>query len=192
MIHVNDLLDDERDKYSAIWSQRAYHDHSPGLEDVDRFWGVVKPEAGYTLLDIGCGAGLAGLELSNRGLNVQWLDIIADVLHPSIDRKQFIQAPVWSSWSTRRSTGWDYGYCVDVMEHLPTEYVALSLFRIVSACRTSWITVSFLPDNLGQLIGQKLHLTVRSFEWWRDIIGSIGKLADARDLCGRGVFVVKR
>lgn len=189
-IHIADGAAQERAKYSAVWDIPEYRVVSPGADNVDRFLEVLQPPRGSTVIDIGCGVGNAGLDLERHGMNVTWLDITDAALDPVIDRRQFIEAPLWARW--QRPGGWDYGFCVDVMEHLPVEYTMLALERIVLACRTSWICLANLPDSHGDRIGETLHLTVQPFNWWLVRVGAIGKVVDARDICGRSVFVVER
>jgi len=191
-IYVGDTAANEREKYRAVWQFPEYHVYSPGLENVDRFISVIKPPPGSTLIDIGAGACVAGLELKRRGLDVWWLDLTDAAVPEEVDRRRFIEAPLWSNWGWYRPLGWDYGFCCDVMEHIPPEYTMLCIDRILSKCRTVWFQVAFLPETFGHLIGDKLHLTVQPFSWWRDRIGGLGTLVDARDLCGMGLFVVKR
>jgi len=190
-LHINDTIASERQKYTAMWEQPAYHEFSPGKELVKHFMKIVQPPPRSSLIDIGCGDGIAGLEFAKLGLQVTYLDLI-DVLRPEVDRGRFIEAPIWSFWHRHRSLGWDYGYCVDVLEHLPKEYTMLSVERIVRACRLAWLAIALVPDVHGATIGEQLHLTIESFEWWRDRIASIGKLIEARDFCGRGLYVVAK
>jgi 2-polyprenyl-3-methyl-5-hydroxy-6-metoxy-1,4-benzoquinol methylase len=179
----------ERAKYEDIWAVPDYREAaSPGLVNVDRFLSVVRPAAGSTLVDLGCGSGEAGLKLKEFGLEVWWLDITDAALSPSVSRARFIELPVWGlHWRH-----WDYGFCCDVMEHIPTEHVMLTLEHILRRCATTWFSIALRPDVFGQAIGQPLHLTVRDFVWWRDRIATIGNLVDARDLCGDGLYIVER
>jgi len=191
-LHINDPLEPERDKYQAMWSHDAYHKVSPGLEMVDAFMRVIQPTPGETLIDLGCGDGRAGLAFQTKGLRVTWLDFV-EVLDEKVDRGRFLNCPIWDyRWTKLFRSNWDYCYCVDVMEHLPQEYTMLSIERIAQACRTAFIAIALLPDVNGQLIGQQLHLTVQPFAWWRDRIASICNLVDARDLCGRGLYLVSK
>lgn len=190
-MHITDGAAQERAKYAEIWSLPEYRAaHSPGLESVDHFMSVVKPAAGSTLIDIGCGAGGAGLEFERRGLRTHWLDITDAGLDDGVERKRFIEAPLWARW--QRPLGWDYGFCCDVLEHIPPEYTMLVVDRIISACRLSWLRIALRPDEFGKLIGEPLHLTVRPFDWWLIRLATIGKVTDARDLCGVGLYVVTR
>ncbi len=190
-MYVADGAKQERDKYAEIWTFPEYREYSPGGEHVPRFLDVLKPDKMSTVIDIGCGVGNAGLALREAGMRVTWLDITDAALDPAIARKDFIQSPLWGHW--RRPHGWDYGYCCDVMEHIPTEYVMLCVERIVRACRVSWLLIANQPDGFGQVLGEPLHLTVKPFSWWLVRLATLGTVTDARDLCGeRSLFVVER
>ena len=179
----------EREKYSRIWSEvPEYRDYSPGRENVPRFMEVLRPRPGATLIDLGCGTGEGGLAFRDAGLDVTWLDITGAGLHESIPRRHFLRAPLWSHHLPH---GYDYGYCCDVMEHIPTEYVMLVLDRIATSCRTTWLQIAFLPDEFGQAIDQTLHLTVKPFAWWLERLKATGEVTEARDICGAGVFVLE-
>lgn len=187
------LVERERDKYSELWSSvYEYRKYSPGMENVSRFMEIMKPEPHSTLIDIGCGTGEAGLEFQHKGLDVKWIDITDAGLRPDIPRSRFIRAPLWEDWTRDWKYGYDYGYCCDVMEHIPTEYTMLVIDRIISSCRITWFQIALVPDQFGVTIGQPLHLTVQPFTWWLDHIRDAGIVIDARDLCGQALFVVKK
>jgi hypothetical protein len=188
VMHVRDVTAPERAKYEKMWTVPLYFENSPGLDNVDRFIKTMEPKPGSTVIDLGCGAGVAGLELERRGFRVTYLDLVDTALNPEVDRVHFMGAPLWGNW--RRPMGWDYGFCCDVLEHIPTEYTMLAIQRIVRSCRVSWLQIALEPDVFGQVIGQPLHLTVQPFDWWRDRIASLGELIVARDLCGVGLYVV--
>ena len=121
-LHIIDGAAQERAKYAEIWGLEEYRAaHSPGLESVDHFMSVIKPRPLSTLIDIGCGSGAAGLEFKRRGLLVNWLDITEAGLDDGVNRLAFYERPLWSNWSGE----WDYGFCCDVLEHIPPEYTML-------------------------------------------------------------------
>lgn len=194
MIHVADGAAQERAKYTEIWSFDEYRRaNSPGLINVDRFMSVMKPTPGSSLIDIGCGSGRAGLEFQRRGLNVKWIDLTSAGLSPDVPRDRFIEAPLWDhEWLDIYGGYIDYGFCCDVLEHIPTEYTMLALDRIIRACRTTWLQIALRPDEFGKLIGEPLHLTVRPFSWWLVRLATLGTIVEARDLCGDGLFIVER
>jgi SAM-dependent methyltransferase len=189
---LTDIVAQERTKYEAVWSLRDYKEFSPGLENVERFMKVVNPVhpaggLGRSLYDVGCGAGVAGLAFEERGFRVTYVDLTDAGLDPRVDRTNFIKAPIWTDWMYERHS---YAFCCDVMEHIPTEFVMLSLSNIIRSATLSWINICNMEDKFGDILGEPLHLTVRPFNWWRDRIRSLGTVIEARDLCGTSLFVV--
>lgn len=195
-LHIADPVAPERAKYQQTWEIPNYKDTSPGLNAVEHFMKLVKPKEAETLIDLGCGTGAAGLALARKGLWVYWTDLIPDVLDDEVNKERFVACPIWSrSWHVMRPLGWDYGFCCDVLEHVPTEYTMLAIDRILTRCRTAWLMIATLPDGFGPLIGHTLHLTVRPIDWWLARISTLGVVTDARDLsdnCNRALFVVTR
>ena len=192
-LHIADPAALERDKYNAIWEVPNYRDFSPGVSNVENFMAVMKPKPDATIIDLGCGTGAAGLEFAKRGLWPCWTDLTSIALDIQVDRERFVACPLWScAWHHMRPSGWDYGFCVDVLEHIPTEFTMLAIDRILTRCRTAWLMIATEPDQFGALIGQKLHLTVQPIDWWLARIATMGAVTDARDLCGRSLFVVTR
>jgi len=159
---MGSIVAQERSKYEKIWAVPEYDTYSPGMENVERFMSVLDPEKLETLIDIGCGAGKASLEFMKRGLVVHSVDITDAGLVPNFPRSRFIQSPLWDKrWTLTRRDGWDYGFCCDVMEHIPPEYTMLVADRIMSCCRTAWFQICLVPDQFGMRIGEPLHLTVQ-------------------------------
>jgi hypothetical protein len=194
MIELSDVVAPERQKYIELWEGiPEYRDVSPGSDYVDRFVRLIQPQAGASLIDIGCGTGVAGLKFRDEHrLEVAWLDLTDAGLDEQVPRDRFIEAPLWSAWAEQRRSWrpWQYGFCVDVLEHIPTEYVMLCVHRIVAACDLALIVVRLEADQFGQLVGGKLHHTIQPYKWWRDRIATVGELRDARDLIGSGLYVV--
>lgn len=194
--HVTDVTKQEADKYSEIWSHPDYQvATSPGLANVERFMSVMKPAVGSTIVDIGCGAGVAGMEFQKAGMRVHWLDITDAGLIPAVDRSLFLQYALWDPrWPHRgRSMGWDYGFCCDVLEHIPPEYTMLCIDRMMRRCRTVWLQIALRPDVYGpKLLGEPLHLSVYSFDWWKVRIATIAKIVDARDLIDDGLYILEQ
>jgi SAM-dependent methyltransferase len=187
------LVDTERAKYAELWTDVPdYRKYSPGMENVSRFMDIIKPEKKSTLLDVGCGTGDAGLEFARLGMNVRWIDITDAGLNKDIPRDHFIQAPLWMDWERNLILSYDYGFCCDVMEHIPTEYTMLVIDRIISVCEITWFQIALVPDQFGAVIGKSLHLTVKPFGWWLERLQSAGNIIDARDLCGQALYVVEK
>lgn len=192
-IHTLDLAQQEIDKYTEMWDFPDYSLKSPGGANVDRFLEVCNPKLGSRIVDVGCGQGVAGLELASRGYDVWYMDLVADQLHPDVNRKRFIQTALWEPWDRARQFDrrMDYGYCCDVMEHIPVEFTMLVVERMLRTCFTCYIVLSNLHDEFGKIIGQPLHLTVQPYAWWLNRLASICEVIDARDRCGHSLFVCR-
>lgn len=135
-----------------------------------------------TLVDIGCGTGRAAKALDKGGFKATLMDFAHNAPEVVLP---YVQCNIFGKWPDRR---WDYGYCCDVMEHLPPEKVDKALKNIFEHCDKVFFTIHFGQDNFGAAIGHPLHLTVQPFTWWRDKLREYRTLKDARDLIGMGVF----
>jgi SAM-dependent methyltransferase len=195
MIYVADGAAQERDKYAEIWSLPQYREaNSPGVHHAENFLKVLNPPIGSYIVDIGCGSGKAGLIFEQHGHRVHYVDITPAGLDPAIMNKPypaFTESPIWEDWSLVPSC-YDYGYCCDVLEHIPPVYTMLACANILYQCNVAWFTICNLPDEFGKLIGEPLHLTVQPFKWWLVHLATLGTVLDARDLCGSSMFVVTR
>src|SRR6516164_9630169 len=107
-LHIPDTLSAERIKYEQIWEQDDYKKISPGDRFVPHFLRIVKPRAGDSIIDLGCGEGRAGLEFERKGLLVTWLDLVEEQLDAAVDRKRFIKSMLWQDWDLNNRRGWDY------------------------------------------------------------------------------------
>jgi hypothetical protein len=57
--------------------------------------------------------------------------------------------------------------------------------------RGLFLSVSLVPDNFGVWVGKSLHQTVESFQWWKESLGELGVVTDARDLHHAATFYVE-
>ncbi len=176
----------EREKYEQAWAIPNYAKRSPGEEICELFDEMCSPWG--TVIDLGSGSGKGAVALDKLDLDVTMLDLT----FAGCGTKKFkrIEGSLWGDW--RQPLGWDWGYCTDVMEHIPVEYTMLVLDRIMSNCRSSFFYICFIPDVFGKFIGQPLHMTVMPFEWWKDRLGEFGKVVECRDLMKHGVYHVAR
>ncbi len=173
----------EAAKYDAMWNVSDYRKMSPGIEWMPVFLQMAGQKRG-SLIDLGCGTGEAGKQLSEHGFDVTLQDITCSQVDVDLP---VIESPIWSI-----PYQYAFGYCCDVMEHIPTEYVMLALSEMCEACDRLFLTICTLPDSFGLRIGQQLHLTVRSYSWWYERLSEVGTVLDARDCLNTGVFYVAR
>ena len=173
----------ERSKYEKAWALEGYG-ASPGMRYLDMFWGIAKPPQNASLIDIGCGDGQAGKALRDRGLLVCGFDLVGS--------ESGLPIYTGTVWRDLLDGPFDYGYCCDVMEHIPTQFTALSIDSILRSCSFAFFAINFELDRHGDAIRDRLHLTVQPFTWWRDMMRELGTVHEARDLLGNGVFYVER
>ena len=193
-MYIQDGNRQERDKYAEIWTTvPEYRNISPGKQNVERFMKVMQPRPESTIIDLGSGTCLAGLEFERLGFRSWYLDITSAAKPDEVENKRFIESPLWGNWRFPHSgKGWDYGFCCDVLEHIPTEYTMLCLDRIIKNCTLSWLQIALVEDGMGGAIGETLHMTVRPFDWWLIRLATLGKVLDARDLIEQGLYVVMK
>jgi hypothetical protein len=175
--------------YQDVWAHPDYHKLSPGAEAASRFFRLTGAVAGECAIDFGCGTGKGAAALQALGLDVVLTDQTDAGLEFKDDpRFPFVRHCLWQPWTHGRA---DYGFCCDVLEHVPTELTALTIARMVDACDVLYLEVSTVPDQFGMLVGQPLHKTVKPFVWWRDLCREIGTVTQGVDMLTRAAFVIR-
>ncbi len=174
-VHGDGLLPDifnsppmpEVDKYRQLWAMPAYRDLAPGEMAVAHF--VEIATAGSTVIDLGCGTGRAGKALSDAGFKVTLVDFTENSRDEGINLP-FVQADLTEPLPVSA----DYGFCTDVMEHIPPNDIDTVIGNIMAVCGESFFQICLIPDNFGEVIGQKLHLSVFPYDWWLNKFKSLG------------------
>jgi hypothetical protein len=190
---ISDGDDAEREtaKYEAIWRLPQYRGYSPGARHLDHFMAVMKPplrgRSGAVvrtkIIDFGCGSARATQRLKDMGYDVLGVDFAANCM----DAEVSVPFCLSSLWSLPDGLRGDYGYCCDVMEHIPPDRVNDVLAGISRAVPRAYFRISFEPDEFGQTIGQTLHLTVKPEAWWLETLKRHWTHVSVVD----GAFVVK-
>lgn len=182
----------ETDTYNDVWNGLDhYGDLAPGEQWADAFVLMTGTTMRGSVLDAGCGSGKGALALAARGFTVTLCDLTDAGLIDDARRLPFIDACLWSD--LRRVCGFrDWVYCCDVMEHLPPEFTMLAIARMLGVARRGvFLSITFVPDHFGQILGKPLHQTVQPFTWWRDRLAELGEVIDARDCLQSGLFLVR-
>lgn len=176
----------ECDKYRLMWSTEAYREVSPGECVVPVILEVLRPDG--LVLDFGCGTGRASLGLSNAGCDVLCIDFADNCRDEEAMGLPFLQ------WDLTRPLPphAHYGICTDVMEHIPPSDVEQVVANVMAAADNVFFQISTVPDVMGALIGQDLHLTVRPHGWWRDLLGRFGSVSWESDTGEASMFVVRK
>lgn len=205
VVNINDVDNathaTEKSKYEKIWDHPRYRIHSPGENSLKAFRSIINPPPGSRVVDFGSGCGRASLQLARDGHQVRMIDLteksMDDDVHTAVDNNfngmSFMEGSIWDITVPMDDLSGDYGYCCDVMEHIPPKYVMQTLsnimMRVSEGC---FFYICFVPDSFGKVIGQPLHLTVRSFNWWKEHLTELGVVVEARDLLSNGLFYIKK
>ena len=179
----------ERELYATVWSAiDTYADSAPGQQYVPLFLQMIGPERG-TILDAGCGSGKGALALKAAGFDVTMCDLTAEGLVPEAQDIPFTFRVLWHP---SKPDAYDFAYCCDVLEHVPTQFTMLVVQQLLTTAKRVFIAVSNVQDINGAWVGQSLHQTVQPFTWWRDSFREIAKVVEARDLHETSAFLLER
>lgn len=151
----------EQAKYEAMWSIPAYRKLAPGEGHVRDMIALLSCYPGDSIIDFGCGTGRAAQELQDRGYAVTGVDLAENCLDEGVD-VPLVNACLWDLPDITAK----WGLCSDVMEHIPPEKIADVLNAISVRTEACYFAIATVPDNMGVLIGEPLHLTVRAAVWW--------------------------
>lgn len=210
---MSGLLTAERALYEDIWtSVESYANHAPGQQYVEMFYECAvrglqngNPDrttfapSDCTVLDAGTGSGKGALALKALTFRVYTCDVTNAGMVPEAQSLPYTDACLWHDLSPiARGVGhpgrtkFDFVYCCDVLEHIPTQFTMLAIDQMLRVARYGlFLSVSLVPDSFGVWAGKSLHQTVQSFVWWRDSLKELGTVEDARDLINDAVFFVR-
>jgi hypothetical protein len=154
----------ERSKYELMWSFAEYRDDhvTSHARNAVTHLGL---RAGDSIIDFGAGAGYASAWLKTAGLRVLAIDIAANAMASEV--KERVPLLVSSLWELPVALSGDWGFCCDVMEHIPPDRVD-DVLRVIrsSTRRSTYFGISLRRDGCGRLIDETLHLSVEPAEWW--------------------------
>ncbi len=154
----------EASKYRAMWEQEIYRRVSPGARHVERANETLNMKSGR-VIDFGCGTGRAAQTFSDMGYEVTGIDFAENCRDRDCDFP-FIVACLWDLPGITA----EYGFCTDVMEHIPTEKVEDVLRGISERAKAVYFNIATVDDSCGSLIGKKLHLTVMKAPEWEKLL----------------------
>lgn len=178
----------EKEKYERMWSHSTYRKYSPGEDILHYFLDVADPQG--RIIDFGCGTGRAAKKLSDFGYDVVLVDFASNSRDPEAQHLPFIE---WDLTQPLIIQG-EYGYCTDVMEHIPPEDVDTVINNIMNAAPNVFFQISTVPDNLGKLINQPLHLTVEPHKAWEERFNRLGYWVEwqKKDPVASMFYVIKK
>lgn len=161
----------EQEKYQQMWAHPEYRQVAPGEDVAQIFLEQAKPKPGSKVIDLGCGTGRGSFMLAALGeMDVTMVDFAENCLdediRPMLETQKHVMRFVQGDLTKEIPATAEYGYCTDVLEHIPTEDVDKVLDNCLRACQHVFFQISTVDDVCGALIGQPLHLTVKPYEWW--------------------------
>jgi hypothetical protein len=171
----------ERDKYRRMWRLTDYRRWSPGEHCATRAIARLAMKPGDSVTDFGCGTGRACAVFQRHGLTVHAIDHAENCLDPEIR----VPLEIACLWELSPAPATTYGFCADVMEHIPPGRIDAVLAAIAARVRrAAFFRISTVPDGCGKLIGERLHLTVEPAAWWVERVGRVFEVAHWRAEAG--------
>jgi len=170
-VQVTNVRPLEKDLYKKVWDMPEYRKDSPGEKIYHEFLAQAKPKAGSSVIDFGCGTGRGGLNLAFFGnMDVTMVDFAPNCLDadivPMLETQKHALRFVEADLSEPLPVKAAYGFCTDVMEHIRPHLVDKVISNCLAAAQHVFFQISTVDDKASELVGHKLHLTVRSYKWW--------------------------
>lgn len=159
----------EKDKYELMWSLPEYREVAPGEDCAQVFIDNFNPSG--KVIDFGCGTGRGALKLRDHGCDMLLLDFTENSRDTEAMTMPFKLCDLSQPIDVDRVK---YGYCTDVMEHIEPEKVDDVINNIMAVAKNVFFQISLVPDVMGSLIGQDLHLSVHPATWWKDKFSALG------------------
>lgn len=165
---TEDLMYLEAEKYRKVWEHDSYRKVSPGELEMASAWNIMGCAPGESLNDYGSGTARATKWFQDEGLNVLGIDIASNAAETPV----LVQEACLWDMDTANVPPADYGFCCDVMEHIPPEKVRDVLRGIRDRTRNiAYFRIATRPDVMGpRLLGEPLHLTVWPSETWESVM----------------------
>jgi SAM-dependent methyltransferase len=200
-VHGSGLLPDmfnappmeEKDKYEAMWGIPEYRVIAPGEDVADTFVRLADIKPSDCVIDFGCGTGRGARRINElTGCDMLLLDFTSNSVDPDIqgmDWYTFLQRDLTKPLDVHSK----YGFCTDVMEHIPPERVDAVINNVMAAADQVFFQISLIDDLCGAMIGQPLHLSVHPHAWWLEKFASLGlKVTWSEELNIAALYYVSR
>jgi len=167
------LREKEKEKYLKMWERPEYRRVAPGEHLAMEFLRQAKVSPESHVIDFGSGTGRGALLVALMGqCKVSMVDFASNCLDQEVrdicvaqpDHLTFLEHDLTIPIPLTAK----YGFCTDVMEHIRPEDVDIVLNNVLKSAQRVFFQISLEEDQCGKLIGEHLHLTVQTFDWWLD------------------------
>jgi 2-polyprenyl-3-methyl-5-hydroxy-6-metoxy-1,4-benzoquinol methylase len=194
-IYSDPIAEQERIKYEKVWTTiEAYNQSSPGLDLADKAIKIFKEYKVKSVIDAGCGTGKVLKKFYEAGFLTRGIDITFKAWDEEISGSLPIallmnEVCLWDLPHWMKA--FDAIYCIDVMEHIPEEKVEAVIDNLADRCnKIAIFQIAMFKDRFGDLIGERLHLTIKPKEWWAEkILRRFKNILEIRNIRGRFTFV---
>jgi hypothetical protein len=162
----------EQDKYQAMWDFDQYRTVAPGEAVADTFVEISGIRKDNIVIDFGCGTGRGAKRIHElTGCELILTDFAGNCLDDDLGNwYTFYRHDLTEPLALQSN----YGFCTDVLEHIPPEQVDLVITNIMRASERVFFQISLVDDHCGALIGQALHLSVHAMDWWANKFAGLG------------------
>jgi len=184
-MNLSQFQDEDR-KYSILWSSNYSSAKWKKLAKK-----LVQNEKRGKLIDLGFGNGESLNYFLKKGFDTYGVEISClcvdnaikkgfNVYHGSLDNLNFYP-----------DSYFEFGFCNDVIEHLPEELIIDSLREIKRICSKK-LYLSVCPTLSHHLSakGENLHLTVKPKEWWESQFNEVGEVKHVKFAFSRSLRYV--
>lgn len=160
---MDNHLETEQRKYDWVWTNPQYAVNSPGLRILTSSLEWLNPEPNSSICDFGSGSGQAAQAMADMGYAVTGFDLCAHA-------NQFFDGEVviGTLWDMPHFGIFEYGYCTDVLEHIPPSKICGVLSgireRVTQGC---FFQIARFEDHFGDEEHGQLHICLRPPKWWR-------------------------
>jgi len=156
----------EQEKYD--WLYTGSYGAGP-VERVMRWADRRLPRQLGNVIDIGCGRGKLIVKLDGRYEKYTGIDVAKNQIEKmkqQYPRHEF-QFMNMCDMPFEDDT-FDYGFCIDVLEHIPPEFAKLAVQEMQRVCKNLVVNISCRLAFHKDQTGRNLHLTVMPPKWWSD------------------------
>ena len=132
-------------------------------------WGIPRMILGdIKIIDLGCGRGTAR-NMFKKYKEYVGVDIagqhIVEMQKEAGPNDTFIVGNICDL--PFEDNYFDVGICIDVLEHIPPEFVEQAVREITRVCKNLIVSISTIPSKNLDFEGKNLHLCQQSPAWWR-------------------------